>query len=78
MQEIQLLKTAEEDKDWVNKNYERLREKFEKQFIAVKNKEVIANDKDLEKLLEKIRSTGNDPAFVQIEFILEKGIVLIL
>ena len=77
-QELQMLTKVETDNDWLQENYAKIQEKHEKEFVAVSDKEVIASDKNIEKVIEKVKKMGKNPAFVLIEFIPKKGLILIL
>jgi len=66
------------DNEWLQENYNEIQEEHEKQFVAISEKKVIASDKNIDKVVEKVKKIGKDPAFILIEFIPEKGVILIL
>jgi len=63
-----------EDHKWVIENLESLLEKYAEQWIAVKNRKVIASDVDLGRLREKIP----DPAHTCVEFITREPMEMLL
>lgn len=68
------LRSFEIDYIWVNENKDALSGEFNDQWIAVKDKKVIASDPDLNLLLSKI----SDPSHTYIEFITHEPLELIL
>lgn len=77
-QELQMLTEMGTDNEWLQENYNEIQEEHEKQFVAISEKKVIASDKNIDKVVEKVKKIGKDPAFILIEFIPEKGVILIL
>ncbi len=71
------LKSFGEDSRWLRENKDDLRKEYKNQFVAVKDKDVIAADADLKKLVEKLRKDGIDTSSIVIEFISEKPIRVI-
>lgn len=69
-----LLLSFEADHLWVNKNLEKLLERYADQWIAVKNGQVIASDPELERLLSKL----TDPAYTCVEFITREPLEMVL
>ena len=54
--------------DWVADNREALRKDYVDMYVAVRDKKIYASDRDLSKLLEKIKdSRGNDVFIDHIE-----------
>ena len=71
------LKSFENDSRWLRKNKNELRKEYKNQFVAVKDKDVIAAGADLKKLMQKLRKEGIDTASIVIEFIPEKPVRVI-
>jgi len=63
-----------QDHIWVNEHLESLLEEYAEQWIAVKNRQVIASDVDLMRLREKI----SDPAHTCIEFVTREPLDMLL
>ncbi|MFQ5812657.1 MAG: DUF5678 domain-containing protein [Anaerolineae bacterium] len=63
-----------EDHVWVSDYLESLLDKYAEQWIAVKNRRVIASDPDLMSLLGKLA----DPAHTCIEFVTREPLEMIL
>lgn len=77
-QQIQILNSAYENNEWIQSKIEDLRKEHENKFIAVENKELIAEDKDIKKIIKKIIKMKKNPAAITIEFINKKGFKMIL
>lgn len=80
-QEIEILKSLEkaaEDSEWVSKNYDELRKKYEGKVFAVKNKKVIEGADTVEELGRKLEAKGEDVAFLLVESIPPKNTSFIL
>jgi len=63
-----------EDHIWVSEHLDSLLEEYAEQWIAVKNRQVIASDVDLMRLREKIP----DPAHTCIEFVTREPLEMLL
>jgi len=73
------LQEFEEDSKWFNENIKHLREKnLSGSFVAIKNKRLLASDKELSVVIKMIESQGENPAYVIIEFIYPEGTVVLL
>jgi len=68
------LRSFEADYVWANENKGTLLKDFNDQWIAVKDKKVIASDPDLNLLLSKI----SDPSHTYIELITSEPLEMIL
>lgn len=73
-----MLEKAYEDNEWFQKNYEKLKADFKNEFVAIKNKEIIAHGKNFYLVVKILKEKGEDPAIILIEFITEKGVEIIL
>ncbi|MFQ6058620.1 MAG: DUF5678 domain-containing protein [Anaerolineae bacterium] len=68
------LRAFAEDHIWVSEHLESLLDKYAEQWVAVKNRRVIASDVDLMRLREKIA----DPAHTCIEFVTREPLEMLL
>ena len=68
----------EEDSRWFYNNLRLLRSKYTGNFVAIKNKNVIATDKDLLNLIKAIEEKGENPAYIIIEFVYPEEAVILL
>ena len=69
----------EKDSKWFYENINLLRkEGFKGKFIAVKNRNVIASDKDINIVINSIEKQGENPAYVLIEFVYPEGTIVLL
>ncbi len=74
---LELLQEAEGNLEWFQENFERIKEQFEKQIIAVKDKKVIANARNIEELLKILEEKEIDQSEVLIENIPAKNEIVI-
>ena len=69
----------EEDSKWFYDNINLLRKrKLSNQFVAIKNKEVIASGKDINLVIKQVQSKGENPSYIVIEYIYPEGTVILL
>lgn len=52
---VQQLEGFERDMDWIQKHYDNLAEKYTHEHVAVLDESVIDHDRDLRRLMERIR-----------------------
>ena len=69
-----VLRAFEADHVWINQNFNLLIKQYTNQWIAVKNKQVVASNPEIEGLLEKVAN----PAHACIEFITCEPLEMIL
>ena len=62
-----------EDYSYLNKSYSRLKRKYANEFVAIKNKRVIAHGSDLHEVIKKVSEKKYDPALTVIDFIYDGG-----
>lgn len=73
------LQEFEEDSKWFYENVDNLREKnLSGKFVAIKNKKILASDKEISIVIKMVESQGENPAYVAIEFIYPEGTVVLL
>lgn len=76
---VQSLCRYEENVRWINGHYEKLKQKFNDEWVAVMEKKVVDHDKDLSRLIERLRRTyGEVYDEAAIEYVSRKEIDLIL
>lgn len=78
MEEMAMLEAAEKDNEYLHRNFEKMQEEYPNKFVAISERHVIAEGSDSEDVIKEVEKKGKDPAMVLIEFIPEKGLVLIL
>lgn len=69
-----MLLSFEADHVWLHENREKLLEQFADQWIAVKDRQVLASDPELDKLLTKLP----DAAHTCVEFITREPMEMVL
>ncbi|MEK6888729.1 MAG: hypothetical protein AABW80_01335 [Nanoarchaeota archaeon] len=73
------MKRFEEDSKWLRDNENILRIKgLSGKFVAVKNKQIIASNKDVNILVKYVEEKGENPACLVIEFVYPEGTVILL
>ncbi len=75
---LETLKKSEEDSQWVNEQYDKLRSKYEGKVFAVKNKNVISYADTVGELLKKLEKMGEKVGFLLIETIPPRDLSFIL
>jgi len=77
-QELQFIIEAQNDNQWLQSHYEEIQRQYPNKFIAIANKKIIAFGEKMEFVAKSVKEMGKDPAMILIEFIPEKGLILIL
>lgn len=77
-QEMQLITEAQNENQWLQSHYGEIQKQYPNKFVAVANKRVIAAGEKMEAVATSVKEMGKDPALILIEFIPEKGLILIL
>lgn len=75
--DIQLLQSLENDCGWVSENYDKL-QKYQGKVVAVKERNIIAVEENMDMLLQKLEKLKENPAFLLIEAIPRRNVALIL
>jgi len=76
--ELQQLQEIRKDNEFLKESYDKLRKKYSNQYIAIKNRDIIAHDKDIKKVMKLVSERNINPANILIEFLHPKDMVLIL
>jgi hypothetical protein len=77
-QEMQLITEAQNENQWLQSHYEEIQREYPNKFVAVASKRIIAAGEKMEDVAKSVKEMGKDPAMILIEFIPEKGLILIL
>jgi hypothetical protein len=72
-QELEMLERVSSDNEWFQRNYEELKADFKNEFVAVKDKQIIAHSDDFNSVLKNLEERGEDPALILIDFVTKKG-----
>jgi len=78
MDELQILDNSSADLRWFQENSDKLRAKYEGEFIAIKNQSVIDFGPTMDILIRKIEEKGEDSNLILIKFVTPKGEIVIL
>ena len=79
--EKELTKTTIElmkNKQWLYENYQKLRNEYAHQYVAISEEKIIESDSDFNKLKQKLIAKDKNPEKILIELINPKEITLIL
>ncbi len=76
---VKELETFEENLKWIDQHYDALKNKYPDQWVAVFNKKVVGNHKNLKKIIRKLKeSFPQNFDHIATEYISTKKIELIL
>jgi len=78
MSELECAAKMKENNEWLQEKYEKLQEKYANKFIAIDNKEVVAIGNRPEELINRLKERNIGIESLLIEFIPEKGLILIV
>lgn len=79
MEIAQELREFEENMDWLNKHYEKLKKEYPENYVAVFNRKVVDHDSNLNTLMKRIETNypGQDSK-IAVKYVTAKKIELIL
>ena len=75
---LEAIKKTEKNKNWIARNYAKLKAEYEGKVFAVDNERVVESSDNVEHLLEEVSKKGEDTGFLVIESIPRKGVAYIL
>jgi len=76
---VTILLNYEDNAKWLSKNYERLKKKYNDEWVAVLDKKVIDHDPDLAKLVKRLKQQhANVYNQIAVEYVTTKELSLIL
>jgi hypothetical protein len=78
MEEMSMLETVAKDNEWLQSHFEKVQKEHPNKFVAVSRGRVIAAGDAAEDVIKKAEEKGINSATTLIEFIPEKGLILIL
>ena len=69
----------EQDSKWFYENIDLLRKKkLTGKFVAIKDKEIMVADNNLEDVIKFLEQKGENPSYLVIEFVYPEGTVVLL
>lgn len=68
-EELNLLNNIDKDLEWFKKNINKLKNQFDDQFVAIKNRDVIESDRNMEGIIKKLRARNEEPSKLLIKFV---------
>ena len=74
---LTLFKEQERNREWFEKNYEMLMEKYDGKFIAIYERSVVDFDEDIGRLMERVEKRY-PPDRVSVEYVSKEKLQLIL
>ena len=78
MSDIELLNESEENLEWFQSNFSEIGKKFLNRFIAIKDKEIVADSDNLDNLLKLLKERKIDDSETLIEAITSKKSIVVL
>lgn len=75
---LEELKAGSKDVEWLSKNFHALQKKYPKQFIAVKNQQVIIAHKNLVTLINTLKKKFGSPNDFLIDFVPDENYILVV
>lgn len=76
---VAMLSRFEENAKWLSSHYEELKKRFEDEWIAVLNKTVVDHDRELDRLVKRLRKKYLEAYNeIAVEYVTAKEIELIL
>lgn len=77
-EELKKIAEMERSSQWLESIRDEIKEKYVGKFIAVKDKKIVANDKNFQRLIKTLEASGEDLKSIFIEFVPSKDLMLIL
>lgn len=78
LSDLQLLTDSASDLNWLKENIKSVKEKFEGEILAIKNKEIVAFAPTVEILFRKLKEKGIEESEVIIQYVSSNNEVVIL
>jgi len=78
LEEQVLLEKFESNGIWLNEHYDEIYRKYRNEFVAVKDRRIIAHNSNFEDLLKELKAMRIDLREVLVEYISEKGYEIIM
>lgn len=75
--EAELLKTANEDLEWLANHYDSLLKEHDNQFLAIHEGKVLASSPRLSALLDELKIQTIDSTTVLIKFVTSSAVILL-
>jgi len=76
--DLELLNSSEENLKWFQENSDKIREKYQRKIVAIKDKKVVASAANSTQLLDLLKKNGIDDSEVLIEVVSSKDEIIIL
>ncbi|MBI5035925.1 hypothetical protein HZC09_01150 [Candidatus Micrarchaeota archaeon] len=74
--ELQLLKNANRDMDWLSRNYSALIPSYNHNFVAVKNERIVAFGASLDSVLKTLENKGLNPQTTLVKYLSNSAVIL--
>jgi hypothetical protein len=76
-EELQLIKQMENNDSVIRNTYKALQQKYANEYIGIDEGKVIAHSKKLQELLDLLKNMKKDTAKILIQFIPDKGVIIL-
>ncbi len=78
MEEMRIIRAAERNLNFLNKNFQEIENKYPNKFIAISGSQIVAFGNTPESVIEKVEEKKIDKLDLLVEFIPVAGLILIL
>jgi len=75
--EMDILESFENDNKWLNLNFEEIQKTYPNKFVAIKKSKIIDSDRKSKELINRLDKKGLSVARTVIEFIPERGTLVL-
>ncbi|MCL4412433.1 MAG: DUF5678 domain-containing protein [Candidatus Thermoplasmatota archaeon] len=76
--EIKKLRKFNNDLDWFMANYEKLKEEYKSQYVAVKDQKIIDHDEKVEELFKRLKGKYGNISSLVVEYVSGEKVEYIL
>lgn len=76
--EIKKLRKFNNDLDWFMANYEKLKEEYKSQYVAVKDQKIIDHDEKVEELFKRLKGKYGNISSLVVEYVSGERVEYIL
>ena len=75
---LEELKAGNRDLEWFSKNFQELKKKYPKKFVAIKDQDVVVADSKLETLIKILKEKFGNPNDYLIDFVPDDKYILVV
>jgi len=72
------LKQGNEQLEWLTKHYEELRKRYKNRYVAIKDKKIVMDDSDIERLIKRLQQEHYNLQDITIEFMPDDDFIMVI